>query len=86
MAFGSVTLTFAREAEWPEGIEAEWPPDIPEPLAEETMVSAPGFDGAEETMVAGPYAGTEETMMAPPAAVDAPPAFPQADEPPPLPP
>ena len=67
VAFGSVNMTFAREAEWPEGIEAEWPPEVPEPMAEETMVSAPGFDGAEETMVAAPFGGTEETMMAPPA-------------------
>ena len=89
VTFGSVKMTFARDAEWPEGVEAEWPPDLPEPMAEETMVSAPM--GAEETMVSAPFVESEETMVAPPGfSGDAPPPLPEvAPEPeaaPPLPP
>jgi len=76
VTFGSVKMTFARDAEWPEGVEAEWPPDLPGPMAEETLVSAPM--AGEETMVAAPLVASEETMMAPPGLpVDAPAAIPQ---------
>jgi pSer/pThr/pTyr-binding forkhead associated (FHA) protein len=85
VAFGSVSMVFTREAEWPEGVEAEWPPDLPEPLAEETMVSAP--TGSEETMMSppGPAFDGGETMVYSP---DAPPPMPgeAAPEPPPPPP
>ena len=86
VAFGAVTLTFQAAAEWPEGVEAEWPPEIPEPSPEETMI----VGGAEETMVANPYA-SEETMVAPPATFDAgetaviAPSMPDAPPPPPEP-
>jgi predicted component of type VI protein secretion system len=64
VGFGGVDMVFAAMGEWPEGVEAEWPPEVPEALAEETMVAGPL--SAEETMVAGPLS-TEETMVAPPS-------------------
>ena len=63
VGFGGVNMTFVREAVWPEGVEAEWPPEVQEATPEETMIAGPG---PEETMVAGPMA--EETMVAPPGA------------------
>ena len=66
IAFGAVTMTFKADAEWPEGVEALWPPEVAEPSPEETMIAG----GPEETMVASPYA-SEETMVAPPASFDA---------------
>jgi pSer/pThr/pTyr-binding forkhead associated (FHA) protein len=62
VGFGAVTMVFAAAAEWPEGVEAEWPPE-PEFAPEETMIASPF--ASEETMVAAPGA-TEETMVAPP--------------------
>ncbi|GAC1332779.1 MAG: hypothetical protein NVSMB17_12350 [Candidatus Dormibacteria bacterium] len=62
VAFGGVNLTFARAGEWPEGVVAEWPPEVPELAAEETMIAG----GTEETMVAAPFGGSEETVVAPP--------------------
>lgn len=64
VGFGGVDMVFAAMGEWPEGVEAEWPPEVPEALAEETMVAGPL--SAEETMIAGPLSA-EETMVSPPA-------------------
>ena len=58
IGFADVETTFVVAADWPEGVEAEWPPEpVPEPEPE--VVAA----GAEETMVMP--AGAEETMVMP---------------------
>jgi pSer/pThr/pTyr-binding forkhead associated (FHA) protein len=62
VGFGAVAMVFVAAAEWPEGVEADWPPE-PEFAPEETMIASPF--ASEETMIAGPGA-TEETMVAPP--------------------
>lgn len=58
--FGDVATLFVENAEWPEGIEAEWPPEPepePEPLpalADETAIIPPASPAADETAIIAP--------------------------------
>lgn len=66
VGFGGVEMVFAAIGEWPQGIEAEWPPEVPDALAEETMVAGP--PSTEETMVSPPSDfSSSETMVYAPA-------------------
>lgn len=81
VGFGGVTMSFVQQAEWPEGVEPEWPPEVaatsPDEtmiatgMAEETMLAAPGagFDASETAVLAPPVEPTlmEPTLMEPPA-------------------
>ncbi|MEA2684440.1 MAG: hypothetical protein QOK05_2768 [Chloroflexota bacterium] len=75
VGFGGVEMSFSAVLAWPDGVEAEWPPET---TPEETMISSP-----EETMISGPQ-NAEETMISPasafprPEVADEPPALPDA--------
>lgn len=70
VGFGGVEMVFAAMGEWPEGVEAEWPPEVPEALAEETMIAGPL--STEETMVSPPSEfSSSETMVYAPAGAPA---------------
>jgi predicted component of type VI protein secretion system len=61
VAFGGLLTAFMAQAEWPEGVEAEWPPEPEADLGGETMIMP---ERAAETIIVPPAPPEEAAAQA----------------------